>query len=436
MTRPLSRDPLGRAGRPETARDLDALQLVVDCVTTSADCDVAAIALLDDDELLVAATSGRADARARLDGARLALPDFADDRTGRARVGGIDLMLAPLRDDRGALRGALAVSPRGHHRPVDPHRSLTLYAGHAAGAVVSLLERRRLVDQVLLAETARQIVRAASEAPSLEQVFELARPALLEGLQARGMWIQTFDESGLDNGAVYSADGREIAFTETVYAIAYNTAQTLWEHQETLVLSTRRHTRLLSPAESRHVADFLEALDLESILFVPVGAGHRCLGNLVLTREADAPEWTETEAAAARDIGRDLGVAVQSVRAQERERRLVHDLEAQVTTLVASGATPSAAPPGTGPAPESGDPDVVRARAELRAASDAHEQTGRRRDAQARIIADAVALGHEPGHEALEVYRTLRSELRDAHLYWQVAFDAWREVSERGQRGG
>lgn len=283
-------------------------------------------------------------------------------------------------------------------------------------------------DRLHLADAARSVVRQASEQRSLTHVLETAQPALLEALHARGAWIQTFDEDGLGRGTVYSADGRDVVITETVYAIAYNTAHLLWEHQDTVVLSRRRHSRVLSRTESRDVATFLEELDVDSVLFVPVGAGHECLGNLVLTREADSPEWNDDEAAAALEIGRDLGVAIHSVRAHEREQRLVAELHAVETRLTQLLAGTDTGRVDIDPEP-SGAADVDEARVALRAAADYLEQTGRRRDAQARLVADALSIGQVAQRGAVDDYRALTEQHRAAHLAWQAAFDAWQDLS-------
>jgi signal transduction histidine kinase len=74
------------------------------------------------------------------------------------------------------------------------------------------------------------------------------------------------------------------------------------------------------------IIKFLHSIDLQTILFVPLGAGRECLGNLVLTRTTAELEWTPQECAAALDIGHDLGRALLNARTFERERRLVHEL--------------------------------------------------------------------------------------------------------------
>jgi signal transduction histidine kinase len=62
------------------------------------------------------------------------------------------------------------------------------------------------------------------------------------------------------------------------------------------------------------------------VLFVPLGVGRECVGFLVLTRVSDARRWTDIEIEAARDIGRDLGLAVGKARQLELERAIADRL--------------------------------------------------------------------------------------------------------------
>lgn len=335
------------------------------------------------------------------------------------------LVLA-LRDEHGTARGELAVHlPPGAAAP--DGRQLDVFAALATYAVLDLLALEGATKRLRLAEVARHVVRQASEQPTLHHVLETARSAVLEGLGALGMWIQTTDDSGPGGSTVFSADGRTIEFPEEIQAIAHDLGLLLWDTQTTTVLDHRQPSRLLSAARAGEVAAFIATLDVASALLVPIGAGHQSLGLLVVTRDDTQPAWTDDEAVAALEIGRDLGVAVLSVRAAAYERRLERELHVLEARL--AGAPGSAAPAG---APEPASPDLTRTRLQLREASEALDQVGRRRDAQARILADGLAAGEAAAPRALAVYRALRTEYRDAQLYWQVAFDAWQEVSARG----
>ncbi|WP_244930278.1 GAF domain-containing sensor histidine kinase [Nocardioides sp. W7] len=341
----------------------DALQLIAEGVTAIAGWGVAAISVVrDDGQMQVMAVAGSEDARRQLEGIRTPTEKLlnelekADDwgmlkfvpherlDLGEGEWGWVpdiepldvpdawhpmDLLVAPLRDQDGTLRGSLSIDlPADGRRPgPDQRRVLEAYAEQAARAVLTALEREELAAQVRLADTARRIVRQASGQRSLEHILETSRPALVEGFRALGMWIQTFDEDGLGKGSIYSADGTVVVLPDELVTIAETAARGLWTEQQVTVIAEGRPLGPLTPQQGRMIVDFLTSIDVGSILFVPLGAGHECLGNLVLTRPLYAPDWTETEAAAALDVGRDLGGAILNVRAYEREHQLVKQLQ-------------------------------------------------------------------------------------------------------------
>ena len=46
-----------------------------------------------------------------------------------------------------------------------------------------------------------------------------------------------------------------------------------------------------------------------SLMLAPIGSGTECLGHIVITRSAHEPTWSDAEAAAALEMGRDIGRA-------------------------------------------------------------------------------------------------------------------------------
>jgi signal transduction histidine kinase len=342
----------------------DALQLIAEGVTAIAGWGVAAISVVRDDGYMqVMAVAGSEDARYQLEGRRTPIRKLmgelekADDwgllkfvpherlDLGEGEWGWVpdvqpidgadawhpmDLLVAPLRDQDGTLRGSLSIDlPEDGRRPgPEQRRVLETYAEQAARAVITALEREELAAQVRLADTARRIVRHASGQQSLDHILETSRPALVEGFRALGMWIQTFDEDGLGKGSIYSTDGADVVLPDELVVIAESAAQALWAEQRAIVVGPGRPLGLLTAEQGVRIVAYLESIEVGSVLFVPLGAGHECLGNLVLTRAMRAPDWSETEAAAALDVGRDLGGAILNVRAYEREHRLVKELQA------------------------------------------------------------------------------------------------------------
>ncbi len=345
----------------------DALELIAEGVTQLAGFGIAAISVVrDDGKLEVMAVAGSDEARKHLQGRRTPVaqlmtelekadewgllrfvpherldrgeepwgwvPDMAA-ATGPDAWHPLDLLVAPLLDDDGLLRGTLAMDlPTDGMRPGAAQRKvLQQYAEQAGRAVVTALEREKLASRVRLAEAARKIVRSASTSAefSVDRIMLDSRDALAEGFQARGMWIQTFDEDGLGTGAVYSSDGTKIVLPGELIGIAESAARRAWALQRVEVVCRERpFGPTITPEQGEEVLTFLESIGIASILFAPLGAGPECLGNLVLTRLPGAPDWTEVEGTTALDIGHDLGRAVLNARAFEREHQLVEELRA------------------------------------------------------------------------------------------------------------
>jgi signal transduction histidine kinase len=346
----------------------DALQLIAEGVTQVAGFGIAAISVArDDGKLEVMAVAGSEEARLQLQGVRTPI-DRLQGELAKADDWGLlrfvpherldpevgenwgwvpdlvpldvpdawhpmDLLMAVLYDDEGVLRGTMSIDlPIDGRRPGEEQRRvLNQYAEQAGRAVVTALEREGLATRVRLAEAARKIVRSASTGAgfSVDRIIAENRVALAEGFQARGMWIQTFDEDGLGTGAIYSSDGTQIQLPDALVAIAEAAARRAWSLQRVEVVSRERpFGPTITSAQGEQVLAFLDSIKIGSILFAPLGAGPECLGNLVLTRVPGASDWSEVEGAAALDIGHDLGRAILNARAFEREHQLVEELQA------------------------------------------------------------------------------------------------------------
>lgn len=370
MTRDTPQDP--SATSPPTswsdAPSRDALQLIAEGVTQLAGFGVAAIsAVREDGKMEVMAVAGSDAAREQLQGRRTPVDRLTNelekaDDWGLLRfvpherldesagqdwgwvpdiepIDGtedawhpLDLLVAPLYDDDGELRGSLAIDlPFDGRRPGQAQRAvLNQYAEQARRAVLVALERERLAERVRMADAARRIVRTATAQLSLDRIVADSREALVEGFRAAGMWLQTFDRDGHGGarGEIYSSDGSHIHLTPELITIAEVSAGAAWERQQATVVSPYREFGPAITAEQGElVLAYLNEIGVESLLFTPLGAGPEVLGNLVLTRAAGAPEWTEAEAATALDIGHDLGRAILNARIFEREHELVEELQ-------------------------------------------------------------------------------------------------------------
>lgn len=340
----------------------DALQQIAEGVTEVAGFGVAAVSVLrESGEFEVVAVAGSDDCRETLLGNFTPLSDIeaelaVAEEWGRLRfvpherlpegvaLGWIpdeepldvenawhplDLLVAPLLDDDGRWRGLLAVDlPEDGLRPDEARRrTLELYAVQAGRALTSAVERQRLVEQVQLASAARTIVRKASARLNFEQIIAECQQAIVDGFGAQGMWIRIFDEADT-SGRMYTAEGDEAPMTDEIVRIANETAMRCWAEQTVGLVSRRRATvrPALGGEDERAVMEYVEGLGMSSLLFVPLGAGAECLGNLAIARGQGQPEWTDVETDAALDIGHDLGRALANARLFEREERLVDEL--------------------------------------------------------------------------------------------------------------
>ena len=242
----------------------------------------------------------------------------------------MDLLVALLHDDQGTLRGTLAIDvPDNGRRPGPEQRALLeRFAVQAGRTVVTTLDREALSEQVRLAETAgRSSATPAPSATSAEILGE-CQSGLIDGFRSHGSWIQTFDEDGHGSGAIYASDGREVELPDSLVEMAERSARRCWQSQIAVVIAgTHPVPEVLTSEERSTIVSFLDTIGISSLLFVPIGAGAECLGNLVLTRSRDA-DWTQLDRQAALDIGHDLGRVILNSRTFQREHELVLELQA------------------------------------------------------------------------------------------------------------
>lgn len=246
-----------------------------------------------------------------------------------------DALLGLLSGDDGELVGVLSVDrPVSGRRPeARQRRLLERYAEQAERAVITAFESERLVQQVAHAESARRLVRSASmpAQASLEAVLHHTHRPLVEGFAASGSWIQVLEPDDAGRGYARGRHGQPVDLSDPVVGLARRLAPLLWRQQEVLVVADNVEP---GPAPAWAIGPLLDearhqiaALGLASVLAVPLGAGTECVGFLVLTRRAQDPGWSEVEMASGLQIGHDLGAALMTARALERERTLVRELQ-------------------------------------------------------------------------------------------------------------
>lgn len=246
-----------------------------------------------------------------------------------------DVLLGVLTDDQGVMCGILSVDkPTSGRRPDQTQRRLLeRYAAQAERALLTAFEHQHLMQQIAHAETARLLIRSASmpAQASLEAVLSHTHRPLVEGFSASGSWIQVLDGEEENRGYARARGGAVVTLSDRVVEVAARLAPILWSEQSVLVLrdgiEPEGPTQGVDPALIEDVRIQLRQLGLSSVLAVPLGVGQECLGFLVLTRRPQDPPWSAVETNSALQIGHDLGAALVTARALERERDLVAELQ-------------------------------------------------------------------------------------------------------------
>ena len=199
----------------------------------------------------------------------------------------LDLLVALLYDDHGVLRGTLAIDvPDNGRRPGPQQRQLLeKFAEQAGRTVVTTLEREELAEQVRLADTAR------TDRPQRQRAAGPERdPGGVPVRTGRGLPVPRVVDPDLRRGR--PRHGRDLLLQRRPGRAARppRRARRAIRPAQLGRPGGRRHRRQPPdpagphPDEHRSVVSFLDSIGIGSMMFVPLGAGGECLGNLVLTR--------------------------------------------------------------------------------------------------------------------------------------------------------
>ena len=234
----------------------------------------------------------------------------------------LDMFMALLTDSTGRTRAFFHLD-----EPVDGIRPSPEGLAQIAAdlelllqAVITAVDREELTRYARLDETAREIVRAASGRLGHHEFLEVVKPRLVAGFRASAALVHLYDDPA---GEAWS--GRLSA--ELLSALEAATRRA-WASRTVIVVEPdhvwgddelHRHHRV---ALGHHLRD----ASARELILVPVGAGHEAMGMLVIVRDA-RDRWTENESLSALGVGHDLGRALLSTRAHEREQQLIGELQ-------------------------------------------------------------------------------------------------------------
>ncbi|WP_347895308.1 sensor histidine kinase [Nocardioides secundeburneus] len=241
----------------------------------------------------------------------------------------LDLLIAPLYADDETMIGMLSIDvPISGFRPDPTQRHLLeRYAVQAERTLRMAVERNELAERIRLAEAARRVVRFATSQDDLESVLDDCRHPLLEGFRADFISLRTYATGDLA-AAGTPLTGLPDHMTETVRAVARRG----WAAQQVVIVGDQTPgDPFLDDVEQGIGTEAIATLGLGTVMLVPLGAGHECLGHIVLGRKDPNLLWSPDEQSGAIDIARDIGQAVVSSRNLLREQRLVSELRRLAT---------------------------------------------------------------------------------------------------------
>lgn len=251
------------------------------------------------------------------------VPDSNDPERWRA----LDMLVAPLVDSSGNLRALLHLDePVSGRRP--PPAELQEIADRLdllLQAAVTTVDREELTRHARLDETARSVVRAASRGLSVRDLLTDVHLELAAGFRSRALTLLLHDKS-YDLGRSPAAAA---ALPEAMIPAVEAAARRAW-NSRTVIIAEPGHVWGDDQLDRYHRADLtahLLAHDAGELLLVPVGAGSESMGALVVVRDGRYDRWTESESVAALGVGHDLGRALLSTRAHEREQELIEELQ-------------------------------------------------------------------------------------------------------------
>jgi two-component system phosphate regulon sensor histidine kinase PhoR len=239
----------------------------------------------------------------------------------------LDMLVAALTDPSGRTRAFLHLD-----EPLSGRRPGPAELWHIADSlelvlqsVIVTVDREELTRQARLDETARGVVRAASRRLDGRDLLAEVHPQLLTGFRANSLVVRLHGQpDDVQTGRSSAAD-----LPATLDAAIEAATRRAWESRTVIIAEPDRvwGDDELDRHHREAVTDHLAAHAASELLLVPVGAGHEAMGALVVVRDSREDRWTESESQAALGVGHDVGRALLSARAHEREQQLIVELQ-------------------------------------------------------------------------------------------------------------
>lgn len=242
-----------------------------------------------------------------------------------------DTLIAPFFDAVGDLLGILSVDlPLSGRRPDLTQRAvLELFANQTGIAISAARQRNSLSERVRLSEAVRTVARISQEDLDPAKVLDVASVPIAAGLATSGLWLRAFaGEDDDERESVSARSGGPVRTPVSLVAVAQGLATRCWKAGVVAVVDEARAepARLWSAHDAAQVTEFLRDAAARSLLVAPIGSGSVCFGYIAGTRGPADPDWTDAEAQAALEMGRDLGRAIRNARLYAVERRVAAEL--------------------------------------------------------------------------------------------------------------
>lgn len=251
-----------------------------------------------------------------------ALPESSDPDDWRS----LDMLMAHMVDGAGSTRALLHLDePLSGRRPrPDELQELGADVEVALLAVLAIVDREELTLKARLDEISRTVVRGVSRRLSSSDLLALIHPDLVAGFRAHVLEVLLHDRQDSPPDPA----GQIRAVPAALRGAVDDASRRAWASRTVVVVDRDRvwGDDALDGAHRDDLAEHLISLSAHELLLVPVGAGHEPIGALIVVRESAADRWTVGESHAALDVGHDLGQALLSSRAYQREQQLVEEL--------------------------------------------------------------------------------------------------------------
>ncbi len=238
----------------------------------------------------------------------------------------LDMLVATLTDATGRTRALLHLDePLSGLRP-GPHElwGIADDLEVVLQSVMVTVDREELTRQARLDEAARGVVRAASRRVGGQDLLTEVHAQLVAGFRATLLEVRLHGQSE----GVPTTRSSTSALPAALDAPIEAATRRAWMSRTVIIAEPDRvwGDDELDRDHREDLTDLLAAHAASELLLVPVGAGHEAMGAVVVIRDSREDRWTESESQAALGVGHDVGRALLSARAHEREQQLIVEL--------------------------------------------------------------------------------------------------------------